>query len=85
MFELTGQTAIVTGAATGIGEAIAERFTRAGAQVAIADMNLPDAEKVAQPPGAWLLCGRGGCLSAGIDQAGRGGSFRAEPGASIFW
>ncbi len=48
MFELTGQTAIVTGAATGIGEAIAERFTQAGARVAVADMNLPDAEKVAR-------------------------------------
>ena len=34
MFELTGQTAIVTGAATGIGEAIARRLARAGATIA---------------------------------------------------
>src|SRR3954454_5171611 len=40
--ELTNQTAIVTGAATGIGEAIAERLAAAGATVAIADLN-PDA------------------------------------------
>ena len=39
MFELTGQTAIVTGAAAGIGEAIAQRLTAAGARVAIADID----------------------------------------------
>ena len=38
MFELTGQTAVVTGAGTGIGEAIAQRFTAAGARVAVADI-----------------------------------------------
>jgi 3-oxoacyl-[acyl-carrier protein] reductase len=48
MFELTGQTAIVTGAATGIGEAIAERLSRAGATVAILDLNLEGAQSVAR-------------------------------------
>ena len=38
MFELTGQTAMVTGAGTGIGEAIAQRLTSAGARVAVADI-----------------------------------------------
>jgi 2-dehydro-3-deoxy-L-rhamnonate dehydrogenase (NAD+) len=47
MFELTGQTAIVTGAATGIGEAIARRLARAGATVAVADLNLEGAQAVA--------------------------------------
>lgn len=47
MFELTGQTAIVTGAATGIGEAIAERLCDAGASVVIVDLNLVQAETVA--------------------------------------
>src|SRR5487761_2178762 len=46
MFELTGQTAIVTGAGTGIGEAIAQRLTAAGARVAIADVD-GDAAKAA--------------------------------------
>ena len=47
MFELTGQTAIVTGSAAGIGEAIAHRLGRAGATVVVADLNLAGAEAVA--------------------------------------
>ena len=39
MFELTGQTALVTGAGTGIGEVIAVRLASAGARVAVADIN----------------------------------------------
>src|SRR4029077_19490429 len=47
MFQLTGQTAIVTGAATGIGEAIARRLARAGATIAVADLNREGAQAVA--------------------------------------
>lgn len=47
MFSLEGQTAIVTGAATGIGEAIAIRLAAAGATVAVLDMNLAGAQAVA--------------------------------------
>jgi 3-oxoacyl-[acyl-carrier protein] reductase len=50
-FELTGQTAIVTGAATGIGEAIARRLAKAGAAVAVADLNLAGAADVARSIG----------------------------------
>ena len=46
-FDLTGQTAIVTGAATGIGEAIAKRLAEAGATVAVADLNKDGADQVA--------------------------------------
>ncbi len=46
-FDLTGQTAIVTGAATGIGEAIARRLSRAGATVGVADLDGKGAEAVA--------------------------------------
>src|SRR5437870_285649 len=50
-FELTGQTAVVTGSATGIGEAIARRLAKAGATVAVADLNLPGATDVARSIG----------------------------------
>ena len=43
-FDLAGQTAIVTGAAQGIGEGIATRLARAGARVAVADRNTAAAE-----------------------------------------
>lgn len=51
-FDLAGQTAIVTGAATGIGEAIARRLAAAGAAVVIADMDLAGADAVAASIGS---------------------------------
>jgi len=36
---LTGKSAIVTGAASGLGKAIAEKFLKAGAKVTICDIN----------------------------------------------
>lgn len=52
MFELTGQTALITGAATGIGEAIACRLMEAGARVAVADIDLEAAEGAAKRMGS---------------------------------
>jgi NAD(P)-dependent dehydrogenase (short-subunit alcohol dehydrogenase family) len=59
MFSLAGRTAIVTGAATGIGQAIAERLGRAGATVAVIDLNLSGAQQVAAdlPNGAFAVQG----------------------------
>jgi NAD(P)-dependent dehydrogenase (short-subunit alcohol dehydrogenase family) len=47
LFDLSGQTAVVTGAATGIGEAIAKRLSDAGATIAIADIDRNTAEQTA--------------------------------------
>lgn len=51
MFELTGQTALVTGAATGIGEVIAQRLATAGARVAVADIDFAAASIAAEKIG----------------------------------
>ncbi|MEV8240322.1 3-hydroxybutyrate dehydrogenase [Microbacterium testaceum] len=53
--DLTGRRALVTGGASGIGEAVARRFADAGAQVTVADVNREAAERVAGEIGgrAW--------------------------------
>lgn len=45
--DLTGRRALITGGASGIGEAIARSFAAAGAQVTVADLNAEGAERVA--------------------------------------
>ena len=59
MFSLAGRTAIVTGAATGIGQAIAIRLAQAGASVAVVDLNLSGAQSVAArlPNGSFAVEG----------------------------
>lgn len=46
MGKLDGQVAIVTGAASGMGKAIAELYAKEGAKVVVADLNLEGAEIV---------------------------------------
>ena len=48
MGSLSGKVALITGAASGLGQAIAELYARSGASVAIADINQAAAERVAQ-------------------------------------
>lgn len=47
-FDLTGQTALVTGGAQGIGEGIVVRLAKAGAEVAVADLAIGRAGEVAE-------------------------------------
>jgi sorbitol-6-phosphate 2-dehydrogenase len=62
---LPGRRALVTGAAQGLGEAIAWRLAREGASVAVADLQLERAKSVAQAIAQEL--GRGRALAVGAD------------------
>ncbi len=56
-FRLDARVAVVTGAGQGIGEAIARRLAAAGGRVAIFDLNLANAERVARELGGLGVTG----------------------------
>ena len=56
--QIEGQAALVTGGASGLGEATARELVRRGAQVALLDRNAGQAEKVAQALNAEFGAGR---------------------------
>lgn len=58
MFRLDSRKALVTGAASGIGEAIAHALARAGAAVVVADIDAENGERVAQACRAEAAGGR---------------------------
>lgn len=66
---LHGRTAIVTGAASGFGARIAERFHAEGAQVVLADLNLGAAEALARRLGDGALAVRADVTQAADVQA----------------
>lgn len=63
LLDLSGQTAVVTGGAKGIGRAVAVRLAQAGASVVIADADLAAAHVVAQE----ILDQGGSALSQAVD------------------
>ncbi|MEY4490821.1 MAG: 3-oxoacyl-[acyl-carrier-protein] reductase FabG, partial [Pseudomonadota bacterium] len=48
---IQGQAALVTGGGSGLGEATARELARLGAKVAVLDLNLDNAQRVAQAIG----------------------------------
>lgn len=55
MKRLAGKTALITGGARGIGRAFASAYVREGAQVVLADINLPQAQQSAEEIGATAI------------------------------
>jgi len=68
MADLSGKTAIITGAGQGIGRAYALAFGEAGAQVVVADLDEPKAKAVA----AEIADAGGAAIGAPVDVADKG-------------
>src|SRR6185436_7050623 len=73
VFDLSGQVGIVTGAAAGIGEAIARRLASAGAKIAVVDLNQSGAEEDARRVAAEVI-ERAGRIDILVNNAGIAGT-----------
>ena len=79
--KLKDKIAFVTGAASGIGKAIAEIYAREGAQVAIADMNMAAAQAAADE-----LKGRGAsAMAVAVDVTDEGQVNAAVDAVAKAW
>jgi 3-oxoacyl-[acyl-carrier protein] reductase len=67
VFGLEGKVAVVTGAASGIGESVAEVLAQAGASVVLGDLNAEGAEAVAKR----IVSEGGSAVAGGVDIANR--------------
>lgn len=80
MFELTGKSALVTGAGSGIGASIAQAYARAGAAVLVTDVDGEAAAAVA----AEITAAGGSAKSAALDvRDGEGAAAAAEQAAAL--
>ena len=78
LFDLTGRSALVTGAAGGIGSAVARAFAVAGADVLVTDLDEDAAAAVAQS----ITAAGGRAESAALDVADRGSADAAAAQAA---
>lgn len=78
---LKDKICIVTGAASGIGREIALRYARAGAKVAIADLNLSAAQAVADE----CIAGGAEAMAVAMDVSNEAQVRAAIDGVALFW
>lgn len=80
---LQGKSAIVTGAASGIGAAIARAFSREGARVCVADIDSAGAERVATEIGGGAIAARMDVTNEAEVEQGVAEAVRALGGVDI--
>jgi len=77
LIDLSGKNALVTGAAKGIGRAIAERLVAAGANVTLADLDAAGEATAKEVGGSFVVCDITNAeqLSAAVNAATNGGNL----------